>query len=409
MIYLEPKDQNNTIISEFPNSTDYCMVSINSPKGQVVSQNIWDCIGDILMEASINDCQKNSSYPHKQIVVKCSTIDFPRYYSIDSILLMYLAQKKKGWNIRMESQNIFSIECPEFDKSPNALMIPSMNNIAMNNRNYAHPIDSSIINLLDSPGVKTVVGSAVDMLTDLNFSQILSSGIPVSDSSFPEINEIIELCSGILGIKRPYAVISSSIGMNAFAVGSDDDPCIVLGNMLVRVMDKEKLTFIIGHECGHVAMGHMMYHSLVSTAGSFSRSIPLIGPTVFKGISLALNAWSRRSEITADRAGLLCCQSLDESKKALLQLESGFISADNIDYENYIQNSKRYRRRSTLRRISEFSLQHPPLSKRMEALDLFANSTVYYEAQGKIAPQNCLSSFALTSRVEHVLNVLGEE
>lgn len=310
----------------------------------------------------------------------------------------------------MENDNGFYLRCPEFDEVQQGSLVLLDNSIVcVQKKNYAHPIDSKIINILDMPGIKTVFSSAVDMMTDLNYSQTIASGIPVNANSFPEINDIVNHCVAVLGIRRPYVVVSSAISLNAFTVGSDEEPYIILGNMLVRVMDSEKLTFIIGHECGHIAMGHVIYHTVVSTAGSFSNAIPIIGPIVYQASSLALTAWSRQSEITADRAGLLCCLNLEEAKKSLLQLQSGFIDADQLDINNYVQNSKRYRRRSMLRRVNEFIQTHPPLSKRMEALNLFANSELYYAAQGLDVPENCISEGELTRSVEHIIAVLGEE
>lgn len=318
--------------------------------------------------------------------------------------------KKKGWNIQMGSDNEFYLRCPAFDEIDQSSPTFFDNSMfCVQKKNYAHPIDSGIIKVLDMPGVKTVFGSVVDMLTDLNYSEIISSGIPVNANSFSEINDIVEHCVSVLGIKRPYVVVSSAIMLNAFTVGSDEEPCIVLGNMLVRVMDPAELMFVIGHECGHIAMGHVVYHTVVGTASSFSNAIPLIGPIVYKTSSLALTAWSRRSEITADRAGLLCCLNAEKAKKALLQLQSGFIDANQLDINNYVQNSKRYRRRSVLRRVNEFIQAHPPLPKRIEALDLFAKSELYYSARGLTAPTDCISEYELTSSVEHIIAVLGEE
>ena len=310
----------------------------------------------------------------------------------------------------MEKNVEFYLKCPDFDDIHSGeISIFDGSKDSVQKKNYAHPIDSKIIEVLDLPGVKTVFASAIDMLTDLNYSQIISSGIPVNSTSFPEVNEIVDHCTSVLGIKKPYVVISSSIGLNAFTVGSDDDPYIVLGSILVRVMDPIKLRFVIGHECGHIAMGHVIYHTVVSTASSFSNAIPKIGPIIYKTSSVALMAWSRRSEITADRAGLLCCLDIEQAKKALLQLQAGCIDANKIDTNNYVQNSKRYRGRSMLRRVNEFTQAHPPLSKRMEALDLFANSELYYNSQGLSAPANYITEKELTKSVEHIIAVLGEE
>lgn len=409
MIVLEANETNLTMVTTskilsaplkkcFPNvhydSSSFC-----------VKENIWDCVGDLLLCIVANEEGDNCS-----IVLQGGPHYEPQYYSAESLVSLYLEIRERGWTITMENHIGFFLKCPEFDVIGSELTASGDQTLlCVQKKSYAHPVDSKIIDVLDMPGVRTVFGSTVDMLTDLNYSQIISSGIPVNQDNFPEIDDIVNRCVLVLGIKRPYVVISNSTAMNAFTVGSDEEPYIVLGNMLVRVMDPTKLAFVIGHECGHIAMGHVVYHTVVSTAGAFSNSIPLIGPLVYKSSAFALNAWSRRSEITADRAGLLCCLDIDAAQKALLQLESGFISASQLDLNSYIQNSKRYRRKSVLRRANEFLAAHPPLSKRIEALDLFAQSDLYYTAQGLEVPVDCISERELTSSVERIIAVLGEE
>lgn len=307
----------------------------------------------------------------------------------------------------MDNSNVFYLKCPEFGAGGYDLGEHDVKFGGI--QSYAHPVDSKITGFLDMPGVKSLFGSVIDVMTDLKFSQIISSGVPVSETSFPDINKIINHCVSVLGIKRPYVVVSGSVDMNAFTIGSDEEPYVVLGNTLVKVMDKPKLTFILGHECGHIAMGHVIYHSIVSSAASFFNAVPVIGPALYNSSSFALSAWSRRSEITADRAGLLCCEDTGEAERALIQLQTGFISANKIDVKAYIKNSKRYRRGGALRRINEFMMTHPPLPKRIEALALFARSEVYYSARGLEAPKGCLARDELAGMVENILEVLGDE
>ena len=410
VIFLEALDRHFTICKiNWENTKVWTMLT--SMRGTIelqMHENVWDCLGDIMTQAMIDEKFKNNTVSRHELFLKGFLYFEPKYYSTDYLLISYIELRKRGWIVHMKNDNIFYLDCPEFDEFYQNSLVKSQNSaVAVKKKNYAHPIDSGIINILDNPVIKTIFGSAVDMLTDLNFGQIISTGLPVNAKTFPEIDTIIDHCVAVLGIKRPYVVVSSAIALNAYTIGSDEEPYIVLGSMLVRVMNPVELMFIIGHECGHIAMGHVVYHTVVSTASSFSNVIPIIGPAVYKTASLALTAWCRRSEITADRAGLLCCNDLEEAKKALLQIQSGLIDAGQIDIDNYIRNSKRYRRKSVLRRVGEFVQSHPPVPKRLEALDLFANSELYYSARNTNLPEGSISEQELTKSVEHLIAVLG--
>ena len=75
---------------------------------------------------------------------------------------------------------------------------------------------------------------------------------------------------------------------------------------LVDHYSDEELLTVIGHECGHIHNSHVVYltalHYLTHMAGAVRRVDRCSRRRV------ALLAWSRRAEITCDRAGMLCCE-----------------------------------------------------------------------------------------------------
>lgn len=274
-------------------------------------------------------------------------------------------------------------------------------------RRYCHPVDEKIISILDNPAVNAVFRTIADFGADSSFGQMMATGIPINSNNYPDEDAIIRHCSECLGIRRPYAIISSQLpDVNAMTIGSDDEPYLVLSSLLVKVMSKEQLKFVIGHECGHIAMGHVVYHSAVATAGNMSQLIPIIGPAVYKLISFPLKAWERRSEITADRAGLLCCENLDLAQRTLLQIESAHLNADSLDIDTYIANSKRYLKKGAIRRLGEYSANHPLISKRMEALSKFANSRCYLELTKQSVTPDALTDEQLEKATEDIVMVL---
>jgi len=273
-------------------------------------------------------------------------------------------------------------------------------------RSYCHPIDSTIIRALANPAVNTVFRKVLSIAADSSFGQMIATAIPVNEHSFPYLHKMVKHCADTLRIPMPYVVVSNALDFNAFTTGSDKEPYIVLGSMLVKALNEEQLHFVIGHECGHIAMGHVIYQSVVNVLAMLAKTVPILGEIVNSTAGIALNAWSRRSEITADRAGLLCCGDLEVAQRALLQLEMGLINTEDANIADYLQSSKQYRNGSIIRRLGEYSEAHPILSKRMEALELFMGSSLLHRIAGQKPPQNATNDRELERRIEKLVRVL---
>ena len=273
-------------------------------------------------------------------------------------------------------------------------------------RNYCHPIDTNIIRVLDNPAVNLVFRKVLSVAADSSFGQLIATGVPVNERSFPNIHKIVKQCSETLRIPMPYVIVSSSVGFNAFTTGSDQKPYIVLGSMLVKAMREEYLHFVIGHECGHIAMGHVLYQSVANAMAHIASNVPVIGQLVNSTAGLALNAWSRRSEISADRAGLLCCGNLETAQYALLQIEMGLIDAENTNLDDYIDSSNQFRKEGIIRRLGEFNQSHPLIPKRIEALELFTESSLLYRIAGCTPPPDTLNYRTLERKIEELLKVV---
>lgn len=272
---------------------------------------------------------------------------------------------------------------------------------------FAHPVDAKIIGLLDSPVVTSAVAKLIELSMEADYGGMISSGLRI-DNRDNELSDIVRHCAETLHIKLPYTFISSGVvGLNAFTIGTDEEVYIALSSLLTKLFTKKEQVFVVGHECGHVALGHVMFHSVGKVAGNFSSLVPILGPLVYKTVSLPLSAWSRRSEISADRAGLLCCGELETALRALLHLEAGFESVDDFDVDEYIRDSGRWMRRSQIGFLSEMQMEHPLIYKRLEALKIFAASEKYYRLSGKPQPQGeyLLSDAELDRRVEQIIKV----
>ena len=370
-----------------------------------------DCFGEIvcaLLLEQLEPCQIDMD--EKILLLKLHAKDEceSKWFHVES--LVKLTNKLKNWKITINylperegfimSRGEIFIECPQFGGEQNPWGDKAR-------RDYAHSFDSTIIKFLDNPAINSVFKHLIEIIADSTWGSIVASGIEINDHNYPELNKLVNECVDTLNIHRPYIIISSALsGLNAITFGSDDEPYIALSPLVVQTMNPTQLKFVIGHECGHVAMGHMVYHTVISIASVFASALPIIGPVINTVGTLPLMAWSRRAEISADRAGLLCCGDLEVAQRTLIQTGMPFMNASQIDISEYVANSERFLKDGVLRKISEFDDAHPIIPKRIKALEAFVNSEKYYRITSKKTSDNLLSDHELENKIESIIKVL---
>ena len=275
--------------------------------------------------------------------------------------------------------------------------------------NFAHPVDAAIVKTLDNPAINTVFNKVVQTSIDATWGLSLATGIHVGPNTYPELYKIVVECANKLGIPIPYVIISDQIkGINACTAGTNQFSFIAISSMLPLVMNTDELKFVIGHECGHLALGHVVYHTAINMVGSASGLIPIVGDVISKTITYPLNAWSRRSEISADRAGLLCCGDIGIATKSLLKLEAGFLNTDEIDIDAYVNECETVLHNTMLGKFGEISMSHPIIPKRIKALKLFNSSIVYANASGNILEPSTplLTADRLSAETEKIIEIM---
>ncbi len=272
---------------------------------------------------------------------------------------------------------------------------------------YAHPIDGWIIRTLNATPIKTMMSKAVDVLISLNFGHMLTSSISIDQHSFPDLFEILAHCSSTLGIAMPHAVARQSPDLfNAATAGTDEYHFIFITAGLCQMYTKEEATFVIGHECGHIAAGHVLYNTMVVLMTNvLGLSLGMIGRLLLQTAWVPLRAWSRRAEITCDRAGLLCCGDIKVAERALLRLVSGLADVDRVDLEDYLRRSRSMEEFHSVAMLQELRATHPMIARRIEALRLFASSELYYDLTDKPRPDEVrlLTRQELDDRVNEIV------
>lgn len=191
---------------------------------------------------------------------------------------------------------------------------------------FTYPGDEEALNAL-----KNIPGAA-PLLTWLqaNFTEQLvfltnnEQMVRAGRHNFPTLYRLLERCAEILSVPVPELYITTNPNLNAYTQGQRRT-CIVLHSALVEQLTPDELSFVIGHELGHIKSAHGLYRLLgeilLDYWGVIAGMIPLPGLNLLQiPLLLAYWEWYRRAEFSCDRAGLLCVQDVDPCLHALGKL-----------------------------------------------------------------------------------------
>ena len=147
----------------------------------------------------------------------------------------------------------------------------------------------------------------------------------------------------------------------------------MVNSRLIEKLDSRQLSSILAHECGHIACKHTLYHSIAgSLIGGIDKSplgkIPMIKRFLTPNLVRALLFWDRCSELSADRAAVLCDGDANVFIDTLLKVH-GY--DENINREEFIKQAidlKEFVNNSNSTKLMEEMLaqgrSHPRLATR---------------------------------------------
>ncbi len=190
---------------------------------------------------------------------------------------------------------------------------------------YEHPEDHKLLEalrgnaMLEKP-FKLFVEYDIERFIKVQYT---GSNIRVTKQNIPFVYKAVETACRILQVeKMPEIYIQQGFSVNACTTGIEN-PIIILNAGSLSLLTYEELLFIIGHEVGHIKSQHLMYHmmgqALPYLAEIASQMTLGIGGIISIGLQISLYNWYRKSELTADRAGLLVCQDHKVAISALMK------------------------------------------------------------------------------------------
>ncbi len=217
----------------------------------------------------------------------------------------------------------------------------------------------SIVGLFYAPMIAlfVVLGHA------LALARITGHSIRLGTRQLPELYRKVEKAAERLGLERvPEVYIVQGGGfLNAFATKLLSRNFVILNAEIVEACEKldgdkaadqpQAIDFVLGHEIGHLALGHLSWNWLLWPA----RLVPLLGA-----------AYSRAKEYSCDACGLAACEDLETSSRALAVLAGGGSVARQVNLEALME--QRHEAGGFIMSLIELNSSHPFIAKRVAAI-----------------------------------------
>lgn len=209
---------------------------------------------------------------------------------------------------------------------------------------WEHPADRAALQTLRAiPGfdeaVRKIVGTFGERGIRLLFQ---ANAVRVGPTQFPVLHTLItEVSTTMDWPDVPEVYVTQTPFVNAGAVGVDR-PFIILNSGAVALLDTDELRALVGHELGHIVSGHALYRTVLILILELGfQNLPFLAGIALLPIKLALLEWYRKSELSADRAGLLASQDLAATNRVFLKLAGGG-DIKEMDLNAFMQQASEY-------------------------------------------------------------------
>tara|TARA_B110000211_G_scaffold89657_2_gene104766 strand:- start:4705 stop:5763 length:1059 start_codon:yes stop_codon:yes gene_type:complete len=208
-----------------------------------------------------------------------------------------------------------------------------------------------------------------------------SNELAISKDVTPDLYDSLINVYSRLGVNHSEieAFVYASPHINAECYSTHSSNCVIrFSSSLVDILSKDEFEFVVGHELGHFLLSHHQPNENNANAEYYIQQ--------------------RAQEISADRLGLVACNSLDIALKALLKTVSGLNDKHlRFDIGSFISQLKKVNDNNEQRNLST----HPSIIIRCRALLWFSMNTSYINNRDKFYQNELLS---LDSKIKNDLS-----
>ena len=255
---------------------------------------------------------------------------------------------------------------------------------------WEHPADRAALQTLRAvPGVDEVIRKILAILGGEEGIRMLFQGnaVRVGPTQYPLLWGIhIENCATFGWERVPELYVTQTPVFNAGAYGIDD-PFIVIHSSALELLDEAELRVLLAHELGHVMSGHALYSTIAEIITLVSLGVlPVLATIVLLPAKLAFLEWYRKSELSADRVGLLGSQDMAATMRLFLKMAGGGNSQNirpgDLNLEPFLQQANEYAASNeglkvVWKILNTLSLTHPMNVVRAAEIQLWVQSGGY--------------------------------
>jgi Zn-dependent protease with chaperone function len=214
---------------------------------------------------------------------------------------------------------------------------------------WEHPADRAALNALRAlPGFDAAVRRIAGFFGERGIRTLfLGDAVRVGPQQRPALHalyhEVLETLDWPpAGEASPELYVAQTPFANAGAVGFER-PFIVINSGALELLSREEQRFLLAHEVGHIMSGHATYRTIALIVMTFGLQVlPIVATIALLPFQLALLEWYRKSELSADRAGLLGSQRVRDAQRAFLMLAGGRVVDDTVDLDAYLEQAREY-------------------------------------------------------------------
>ena len=222
----------------------------------------------------------------------------------------------------------------------------------ISSRAWEHPADrGALVALRKLRGFDTVLKALSGLVNERAVRlELLGSAIRADERQFPMLYRQLAEVGRVLDAPQvPELFVAANPFPTAVTIGMDR-PLIVVNSALVELLDEDEMAFVLGHELGHAISGHAVYQTLLQRLLRLSGVLTVVplGGLGIRLILAALMEWSRKSELSADRAGLLATQDPAVAFRVHMKLASGG-HLDDLDPTSFFAQGREYDEAGDLR------------------------------------------------------------